>query len=341
MRLISRLSSRATALLGLALSLSASDGVYQDQGGIVAIEIEDLTPIPSWNSYTTFAGFTGSAYFRWDGPDFFNQPGNGVIAYEFQVETSATWRLSIHNRHNDPAPDQDNDVWVRMDGGSWQKVYSNLGTSTVNVWNWHTRFDNGDNPHTDATYQLSEGEHRIEFSGRSNGWMMDRFHLYLPGHPDATNEDLTPSTCAAPPLSYCTAKISSSGCESIVVSNPLSEQPVSGAGDYRARLTRADGNRTGVLFTSLSGPAAIPFQGGTLCMNAPIKRSDVLFTAGTSGACNGTFNRIINDGSPLSTGLGFDAGPGGTSYVQAWYRDPSAVDGTGIALSNAIQFDWQ
>lgn len=339
------------AALGLALSVltagtavASNNGPFQDQGGIVAVEFESETPVLDWVQYSTYDGYSGSGYFRWDGPNHFNQPGNGVIRYDFEVESGGTWQLAIHNRHNNSQPDQENDVWVRMDNGGWDKVYSNLGTSTTFTWNWHTRFDNSPQTHTDALYNLSAGQHTIYFSGRSAGWMMDRFHLHVPGHPDENNINLPESPCGTGnggPTVYCQAKPSSLGClANMSTSNP-NLQPISNANNYSVVLEDAQPQKPGVFFTTTMGPNDLPFNGGTLCLLSPLKRSSIVFSGGTVGVCNGSFSRVINDGQAIQTGAGFDAGPGGTSYVQAWHRDPDLNDGFNVALSNAIQFDWQ
>ncbi len=331
----------ATASGALATSAAAGDCPFQDQGGIVVVEFESKNPVPDWAEYTQFAGFTGDSYFRWDGPNHWNQPGNGVIQYDFEVDTAGVWQLSIHNRHNHPLADQENDVWVRMDNGAWIKVYSNLGSATINVWNWHTRFDFGSAPHTDALYNLSAGQHTIYFSGRSNGWMMDRFHLYRTNHPNPTNTNMPESPCGDSPLFYCQSKTSSNGCVANMSTSNVNAQPVSGANNYEAILLDAEGQTPGLFFSTTFGTNNLPFQGGTLCIQTPFKRSPIQFSTGNPGACNGRYSLLINDGSLISVGDGFDPGPGGTSFIQAWHRDAGLNDGFNTVLSNAVRLDWQ
>ena len=37
---------------------------------------------------TSFSGYTGSSYLRWDGPDYFQTPGHGIFEFEFEVEVN-------------------------------------------------------------------------------------------------------------------------------------------------------------------------------------------------------------------------------------------------------------
>lgn len=330
------------AALSLGGHAQAQGGTYQDQGGVVVIEFESSATTPNWTFETTHPGYTDTGYLRWTGPNLFSSPGSGVFGFDLNVQQAATWQLSLHNRHEDPDASMDNDVWVRMDGGPWKKVYSNQGAPTVATWNWHTRFDNSPNVHTDALFSLSAGDHRIEFSGRSNGFAMDRMHLHLQGHPDKNNLNLPQSQTGNGPEFYCQAKPSSQGCIPTITTSSPTTHPTSGAGGYRVVLNGADVGKVGIFFTSNQGRAAIPFRGGTLCMAPPLVRGPIRLSAGTAGACDGSFTLIINDGNPLPpAGGGFDPGPGQSTTIQAWMRDPQHPDGTGSALSDAVELHWQ
>lgn len=151
------------------------------------------------------------------------------------------------------------------------------------------------------------------------------------------------------PEPYCAGKPSSSNCLASMQAElsstpgvPTASAPVSGANDYRITVVGAQGLRPGILFGSTAGQATINFQGGTLCVQPPLKRSVIQFTGGTNGACDGGYGLVVNTGISFPPPLpgGFDAGPGGTSYYQAWYRDPVLMDGFDVALSNAIEIDW-
>ena len=331
----------ALAALVLADNSHANDCVFQDQGGLVVIEMESGAIAPGWIEATSFLGFAGSSYYRWTGPNHFNSPGNGIIAFDFNVQQGGTWQLSLRNRHQDPDSSMENDVWVRVDGGGWDKVYSNQGAASVNAWNWFSKFDLTPQAHTLALYTLTPGDHTIEFSGRSKGFMIDRIHIHKQGNSDKFNESVFESPCGGNgPVLYCQGKASSSGCVAQMTTSDLNAMPVSGANDYTITVEHAEGQRPGLLFSSISGQASIPFQGGTLCMNPPLVRGPVMFTGGTPGSCNGTFSiSMANNGATLP--FGFDAGTGVRSAVQAWIRDGQLPGGSGTTLSNAVLLDWQ
>ncbi len=140
---------------------------------------------------------------------------------------------------------------------------------------------------------------------------------------------------------YCTPKTSSAGCVTTISTSDPSSQPASGAADYFVTASAVQGAKTGLLFGGVTGPAAIPFSGGTLCVTPPLERGPLQNGGGTSPtSCDGAFAQIVNGGDILPDGL--DAGAGNSAWYQWWYRDPLNGGGTfGTALSNAVQLDFQ
>jgi len=152
------------------------------------------------------------------------------------------------------------------------------------------------------------------------------------------DEDTT-LDCVDPYLAgaYCTAKTSSAGCVATMWPDPeLGCDPVSGAADFTARALDVQGQKPGLLFFGFTGAAAMPFSGGTLCIQPPLGRGPVTSSGASPLSCLGSLELIVNDGGP------WDPGAGNASWMQAWYRDPASGPGTlGTALSNAIRFDFQ
>lgn len=144
-----------------------------------------------------------------------------------------------------------------------------------------------------------------------------------------------------PVINYCVGKASTAGCvASMTTSNP-SASPVGGANDYSFVLTGAEGLRNGIFFTTSIGPGSAPFQGGTLCITPPLKRSLPMNTGGTLNTCNGSFSMIVNDGNPLPPGgSGFEGMFGQSTWTQAWYRSPGLGDSFDTALSDGIEVFW-
>ena len=65
--------------------LGSGNGIFQEQGGVVAFEFESQAAVPDWTEKTDIPGFTGSSYYQWTGSDFFSTPGNGVITFRFEI----------------------------------------------------------------------------------------------------------------------------------------------------------------------------------------------------------------------------------------------------------------
>jgi len=319
----------------IASTSSASVGTFQEVGGIVVAEFEAHAPTGSWTSKTQYGGFTGSKYYEWTGPDYFSQPGNGVMSYQFEIFQAGQYQLRIHNRHNDPDSSESNDVWVKLDNGGWKKVYSNQGPSTVNQWNWHTRFDNGSAPHTDVFYNLSAGVHTIEYSGRSNGFMIDRFHLHLPNHPDATNTNAPQSPTDAVSV-YCQSKTNSQGC---VPSIDWLGTPNIGDGSSMTLIANQVINqKPGSLLYGFS-PDSLPAGGGVLCVGPPVRRLGPLWSTGSSSGvdCSGSLRYDFE--AWVATGNDPALVSGQTVYAQFWSRDPWSAQP--ISLTQGLQFQLQ
>lgn len=131
---------------------------------------------------------------------------------------------------------------------------------------------------------------------------------------------------------YCTAKINSAGC---APQTGWGGTPtLSGPDDFVVRANQALPGKSGLFFWGESGPAALPFLGGTLCVQPPLVRT-LVQAAGGSGTCGGTYAFWFSQGYALAAGL---AG-GQRIHGQWWMRDPAAPDGTGVGLSNGIAFD--
>jgi hypothetical protein len=165
----------ALLTLFMAAAARAQEPVYQESGGIVVVEIESAAVAGSWAKETSLSGFTGSSYYTWRGPDLFGSPGSGVLRYRFQVGASGTYSFRIHNRHDFADSTLENDCFTRMDGGAWVKTFS----GTRGQWTWATNHEFSHDSKPPAQYTLTAGEHVLEFSGRSAGFSIDRFHLYL------------------------------------------------------------------------------------------------------------------------------------------------------------------
>jgi hypothetical protein len=124
---------------------------------------------------------------------------------------------------------------------------------------------------------------------------------------------------------YCTAKTNSRGCTPQIGSS--GRATLSGYDDFVIHATDVLPGKHGLAFYGF-GSAQIPFQGGLLCVQSPVKRTPVrTATAQNSGAlCDGRY--AFHMTQEFMQAKGFSAGT--DLYVQWWSRDPQAPFGTGL-----------
>jgi hypothetical protein len=323
-------ASQAAALLTLASVSLAQTPVFQEVNGLVAIEVESVGATGYWAQETQWTGFTGSSYYRWNGPN--QAAGFGTLRYDFEVSQAGLYNLRLRNRHNLPDPTEENDCWVRLNGqGQWVKFYSNLGPSTVNVWTWVCMFEIN-HQHLNPEYWMPAGRNFIEFSGRSRNFMIDRFHLFQGNHPNGTNQSV-PQSPYDNSHTYCVGTPTSAGCVP-TISKVGSYASASGASPFVIRATNVPFGTTGALMLGL-GSTSTPFLGGTLCVQGSLMRSNPV-TATSASGCGGGMLSV-----PLTTMTG-SQGPylsGVTAHAQFVFRDVGAASRAG--LSNALRFTIQ
>ena len=132
------------------------------------------------------------------------------------------------------------------------------------------------------------------------------------------------------PTTYCTAKTNSLGCTpAIALSGPPSASAGSGCTLSTSHLL---GNKNGLYVHSTAGAQALPFHGGFLCVQSPLKRHPGKNTGGTGTQCNGVLSEDLN--AYIASGADPALVAGATVWLQAWSRDPAAP--VGDSLSNAI-----
>jgi hypothetical protein len=102
-------------------------------------------------------------------------------------------------------------------------------------------------------------------------------------------------------------------------------------------------NKNGLLFYGVSGPQSVPFQGGTLCVQAPIKRTPSVNSGGNPppNDCSGLFAIDLNafaTGNLGGTPLAALQEPGTGVVCQWWGRDPGFTAPDNTTLSNALSY---
>ena len=304
----------ALASAAMASAQAVQNEVWLESNGIVAVEMESGDTTGAWGISTSTPGFTGDSYIRWDGPDLFNSPGaQGVFGFDFEINTGGLWQLRMRNRHEDPDPTEQNDVWIRIDNDPWIKVFSNQPGS-VGAWTWESRFDEGSQP--DASYSLTAGAHRIEFSGRSFGFKIDRFHLFQAGTANSTNPNI-PESPRRFGESYCVAANNSTGgfSESFATGSP-------DVADNDITLTT-----TGLPNSVLGYYIVSPFEAyvvgvggssGNLCVgNSTGRYAGNVLSSGSIGEVE-----LLIDVNSIPQPTGAVAGAAGETWrFQLWHRD--------------------
>ena len=141
---------------------------------------------------------------------------------------------------------------------------------------------------------------------------------------------------------YCTAKTNSLGCLPSIGSIGV---PSATAGfGFIVKGSNVRNNKNGLMFYGVSGPAALPFQSGTLCVKGPIKRTGAVNSGGTAAPvnnCSGVYSLDMNSfalsaGPPLP--LAALRVPGTLVYCQFWGRDPGFIAPNNTTLTDALKY---
>ena len=144
------------------------------------------------------------------------------------------------------------------------------------------------------------------------------------------------------PAHYCVAKVNSLGCTP-AISSSGSASASAGSG-FVVRGSNVRNGKTGLLIYSVSGRAATPFQGGTLCLQSPIKRTPSVNSGGTplpASDCSGIYSTDMN---AFAVGaLGWHPHPalaimGTTVDCQWWGPDPGFPTPNNTTLTDALEY---
>jgi hypothetical protein len=148
-------------------------------------------------------------------------------------------------------------------------------------------------------------------------------------------------TCPVP-STYCTAKVNSLGCTPTIGSTgtPSATAP----SGFVVTGSNVRNQKAGLLFYGINGPASTPFQGGTLCVQTPIRRTPVVNSGGTSlptNDCTGVYSIDMN--TFAQGGLGGTPSPAlqvaGTNVnCQWWGRDPGFAAPNNTTLTDGLAY---
>jgi hypothetical protein len=134
------------------------------------------------------------------------------------------------------------------------------------------------------------------------------------------------------PSSYCTAKTNSLGCTPAM---GASGSPSDSIGDFALLASNIINQKTGIMIYG-SAQAAIPFQGGYLCIQPPLRRTPPQSSGGSASGndCTGAYSFAFTPAVAAAAAIV----PGDTFCAQYWYRDSASPSTTG--LTNGIEVTW-
>ena len=136
------------------------------------------------------------------------------------------------------------------------------------------------------------------------------------------------------PATYCVAKVNSQGCTPAIASEGV--PGLSNPNAFRITASNVLNEKSGFLLYSTAGAASTPFQGGTLCLAPPLRRTPPQSSGGTAGGadCTGTYAFDFN--AWARSGADPALVPGAQVWAQYYSRDPG--DAFQVGLTDAIAF---
>jgi hypothetical protein len=174
------------AVLAMSGVTQVASPIFEERDGRVVMEVESHPPMRGWAPEREMEGYTGAGYYTWRAGNSYKNGGNGVLTYVFDIKTAGKYHLRIRNRHDFHDSTLQNDVFTRLDGGKWVKTFS----SKRGEWTFRSNHEHGHNSKPPASYELKEGRHVMQISGRSEGFSIDRIHLYRDGNRGAEDASL-------------------------------------------------------------------------------------------------------------------------------------------------------
>ena len=150
------------------------------------------------------------------------------------------------------------------------------------------------------------------------------------------NGNLIPDECEFSAVApYCAAKLNSMGCTPII--GAFGTPSATHWGPFAVGAVNIVSNKNGLLFYGFA-PNALPFQGGLLCVQPPVRRTAVQNSGGVFPPNNCTGSYVYDFNARIQGGADPALVVGAAVYSQYWYRDPGDPAGFGTGLTDALSF---
>jgi hypothetical protein len=136
------------------------------------------------------------------------------------------------------------------------------------------------------------------------------------------------------PVTYCTSKVNSQGCTPAI---GFSGTPSASGAPFDVTCSDVINNKVGLLFYGFQAKA-LPYQEGTLCVTAPVRRTPLQNAGGNPPPddCSGLYTYDFD--ARIQSGADPMLASGALVYAQYWYRDPQHPGAFTTGRSDALAF---
>ena len=302
-----------------------SDAPFLESGSLLVMEAESVPRNNNWQFENTEEGFGGNGYLRYVGENHFSEPGNDILEFNFVITNPGSYFLFNFVSHlGAPAPDQENDVWTRLNDGEWIKTVHG-GDFIDEGFSYHTTWttfnDQGEEIFLEPKYELEAGLHTFQISSRSFNVRVDRIHIFDGdnfNYFEAQNNQLPESdrsgnilTVNPSPVAFSGTQVGLSTSTTVDIENggdetiTISDISISGQD-----ASQFDSNFSGSLQVGANGSSPLtltfePTSSGSKTAQATITHSGVnsptiitLFGSASSGGSGSTVLYRVNAGGP-------------------------------------------
>lgn len=181
---------------------------------------------------------------------------------------------------------------------------------------------------------LSSGDYHL----RLGSPCVDAGDPIAPLDPDGSRSDMgalvfDPQASPGPSI-YCSSTVNSLGCTPAIA---FTGAPRAGGAPFEISCASLVSNKLGLLFYGFQSKA-LPYQGTTLCVTAPVRRTSVQHSGGNPPPADGSGQYTFDFDAHLQSGVDPSLAAGALVYAQYWFRDPALGPLNTTGRSDALAF---